>query len=275
MYLALIFLIFVAIVAAAIIGRVVKSVISLVRNGSNKENPEKKTEDTKKTEDPKQEKKLDEAKAEELSQSEAGPALSEEQTNRYALAKRVGITEDFWKEPTEMKIDGKDFADRCVESSGLTYLEVNNRVMAGEEFNGFNILIEENQKMTLTYQGQAIATLTRSEKKVTKTVDGKEVSETHILYRTNTFPPKLSPGMVPDDLEKMFAARDEIRMCEGDPQRVASHMRSIFSDSDNVDKLKQNIDPKIQAKESKSSRESQIQSTKEKNGMDSHHKKMM
>lgn len=254
MYLALILLIVVGIIAAAVIGKIVKAALSLIHR-----NPEKEADnnDTKKSEDSKQEKKMDEKKtevqseSEQESQQESAQTLSEEQTNRYAQARRAGITEKFWKEKSEVKIDGKVFADKCVENSNLTYLEVNNRQMAGEEFNGFNVFIEENQKMTLTYQGQALATLTRTEKTVTKKVDGKEVSETQVIFRTNTFPPKLTPGMVPDDLEKMFAARNEICQCDGNPAQVAERMRNIFSDYDNICKLKEDIDPKIQAKESK------------------------
>jgi len=253
MYLALIFLIVVAILASVLIGKVLKTALSIVR-GEGKDKQDKAPDGAKqseKEEQKRQKEEKSESKTQSESTAEPKTAFSEEQTNRYAEARRSGISEVFWTEPTVVSLDGKRFADKCVENSNLTYLEVNNRNLAGEEFQGFNILIEENEKMTLTYQGQAIATLTRTVKAEKKTVDGKEIIETTSIYRTNTFPPKLTPGMVPADLEKMFSAREDIRACQGNPELVASQMQMIFSDYDNVGQLKENIVPKIQAKESK------------------------
>lgn len=246
MFLALIVLIAAVVAVTALVTKVIKSVISSSK--PSPEGKEGKKEDLKKPKDeaPREGKTEAEQQKEEVKES-----LSEEQTNRFAAARRAGITESFWSEKTDFSIDSKDFADKCVSGSSLSYLEVNNRALAGNDFMGFNVLVEQREKMTLTYQGQAIATLTRQEKTVTKTVDGKEVSENVTFYRTNTFPPHLTSKMVPDDLERMLQASTSIIACNGNPELVSGRILDIFTESGNVDKLKANIDTKIQAKESR------------------------
>ena len=246
MFLALIVLIAAVVAVTALVTKVIKSVISSSK--SSPESKEGKKEDLKKPKDeaPREGKTEAEQQKEEVKES-----LSEEQTNRFAAARRAGITESFWSEKTDFSIDSKDFADKCVSGSSLSYLEVNNRALAGNDFMGFNVLVEQGEKMTLTYQGQAVATLTRQEKTVTKTVDGKEVSENVTFYRTNTFPPHLTSKMVPDDLERMLQASTSIIACNGNPELVSGRILDIFTESGNVDKLKANIDTKIQAKESR------------------------
>lgn len=252
MFLALIVLIAAVVAVAALVTKVIKTVISSSK--SSPEGKEGKNEQGEKKENLKKPKdeapREDKAEAEQQKEEEK-ESLSEEQTNRFAAARRAGITESFWSEKTDFSIDSKDFADKCVSGSSLSYLEVNNRALAGNDFMGFNVLVEQREKMTLTYQGQAIATLTRQEKTVTKTVDGKEVSENVTFYRTNTFPPHLTSKMVPDDLERMLQASTSIIACNGNPELVSGRILDIFTESGNVDKLKANIDTKIQAKESR------------------------
>lgn len=274
MYLALIVLLAAVIAVSALVTKVIKSVFSAGKTSSSEGKTvqgEKKEEQKKTREDSPKEEKV-EAEQQNAKEKET---LSEEQTNRFAAARRAGITETFWSEKTDFFIDSKVFADKCVSGSSLSYLEVNNRALAGPDYLGFNVLVEQGEKMTLTYQGQAVATLTRQEKTVTKTVDGKEVSEKITFFRTNTFPPHLTSKMVPDDLEHMLQATTSIIACNGSPELVFDRILDIFTEPGNVEKLKENIDTKIQAKESKSTRVGQIQAEKDKNGIEPHHKKMM
>lgn len=271
MFLTLLLLIIVGIAVAAVVAKAVKASLSSLRKDSQ-ENTNTPKAEPEKTENRKEsEQKQKEAKAEQQKEI----PLNKVQRNRFSEARRRGISEDFWTEATEVKLEEKTFADKCVKEGALSYLEVGNRDMAGAEFMGFNISIDENEKMTLSYNGQAVATLTRIKNITTQTVDGKETSVTSISYRTHTFPPRLSPDMVPKDLERMLGAVESIRSCGGNPEKVFDAMTASFTNPDNTTFLKENIDPKIQAKESKSVRESQGQSTKEKNGIGSHPKKMM
>lgn len=61
--------------------------------------------------------------------------------------------------------------------------------------------------------------------------------------------------MVPDDLERMLQASTSIIACNGNPELVSGRILDIFTESGNVDKLKDNIDTKIQAKESRAKTE--------------------
>ncbi len=249
MFLALIVLVVVLIAAAAIVSKVIKSVFSAAKSA-----PEEKPSKEQGKPDGGKEKSetAKEVKTETVQEkAEEKVTLSEEQSNRFAAAHRAGITEAFWNEKTDFSIDSKSFADKCVSGSSLSYLEVNNRALAGKEFMGFNVIVEQGEKMTLTYQGLAVATLTRQEKTVTKTVDGKEISEKVTFFRTNTFPPHLTSKMVPDDLERMLQATTSIIACNGNPELVSGRILDIFTESGNVEKLKDNIDTKIQAKESR------------------------
>ena len=273
MFLAAIVLAVIVIAAGVLFTKVVKGALRLFRSGNSESSPSQKDEVKEKKQ--KAEAKpveKEETKSESVSEE---PVLEEELGNRYAAARHSGISEIFWKKDTDWKIDSKAIVDKCVTVSPLTYLEMNNRVMAGGDFRGFNLIIDEGSKLTLTYLGQAVATLTRIENITTQTVDGKETSVTSISYRTHTFPPRLALDMVPKDLERMLGAVESIRSCGGNPEKVFEAMTTSFTNPDNTTFLKENIDPKIQAKESKSVRESQGQSTKEKNGIGSHPKKMM
>lgn len=250
MFLALIVLVLAAMVAGTLVARAAKAVLSIFRGSNSKEETAKKGED-------KEPVKSEKVSAQESQQETAETGVqqdngfSEEQTERLDHAQRLGISEVFWKEPSECRIDGKAIADTCVESSALTYLEVNNRELAGNDFMGFNLIVEQDSRVVLTYDGQAVATLTRVEKTVKKDKDGSTEEVKTVHYRTNTFPPKLARGMVPDDVEKMLCAASSIRATDGDPELVLSEMISCFSSTENASKFKLNVDPKIQAKESK------------------------
>lgn len=175
---------------------------------------------------------------------------SEELRQKYTSSLSRGISEAFWTEDSPLEINEKTIADKCTQNSGLTYLEFNNRSLAGEDFFGFNLLIEEDSRMVLTYNGQAVASITRVETATSFLINGRTVEGTRLSYRINTFPPALKPGMVPDDLAKMLGAADSVRACGGDPVLVADTMLVEFTGSENVSKLKTAIDGKIQSKES-------------------------
>ena len=245
MFLALIVLVLAAMVAGTLVARATKAILSIFRGSDSKEETAKEPVKSEKvsTQESQQE------TAETGVQQDNG--FSEEQAARLDHAQRLGISEVFWKEPSECRIDGKSIADTCVESSSLTYLEVNNRELAGNDFMGFNLIVEQDSRVVLTYDGQAVATLTRVEKTVRKDKDGSTEEVKTVHYRTNTFPPKLARGMVPDDVEKMLCAASSIRATDGDPELVLSEMISCFSSTENASKFKLNVDPKIQAKESK------------------------
>ena len=177
--------------------------------------------------------------------------------NRYADAHLTGITEAFASQEQMMEIDPKTVADLCVGGCGITYLEFNNRELAGEDYYGFNLIVEKDTRMVLTYNGQAVASITAVETKTTATINGQEVEGTMPGLRINTFPPTLSPGMVPSDLEKMLSAAERIRGCGSDARMAADCMIEEFTDPGNISRLKASIDGKIQSKESarKQSRE--------------------
>lgn len=250
MFLALIVLVVALIAAAAIVSKVIKSVFSAAKSAPE-EKPSKEQGKPDGGKEKSETAKVEKTDTVQEKAEEEKVTLSEEQSNRFAAAHRAGITEAFWNEKTDFSIDSKSFADKCVSGSSLSYLEVNNRALAGKEFMGFNVIVEQGEKMTLTYQGLAVATLTRQEKTVTKTVDGKDVSEKVTFFRTNTFPPHLTSKMVPDDLERMLQATTSIIACNGNPELVSGRILDIFTESGNVEKLKENIDTKIQAKESR------------------------
>lgn len=253
MFLALIVLVVVAMVAGTLVARAAKAVLSIFRGSESKEKPVKEAKKDEVKESVKEEKTPEqEAQRETLgTEVQQSSGFTEEQTARLDHAQRLGISEVFWKEPSKCRIDGKAIADTCVESSSLTYLEVNNRELAGNDFMGFNLIVEQDSRAVLTYDGQAVATLTRVEKTVKKDKDGSTEEVKTFHYRTNTFPPKLSKGMVPDDVEKMLNAASLIRAAEGNPELVLSEMISCFSSTENASKFRLNVASKIQAKESR------------------------
>ena len=260
MFLGLAVFIILAIVVSIIVIRAVKALFRLLTGGKkedkgNEQQSQKETE--KKSESKKEAKK--EAKEESKSESEqlekTVPQEEEDPSveitrRRFADACFHGITEEFATGENLMEIDPKTVADLCVGNSAITYLEFNNREIAGEEYYGFNLIVEKDTRMVLTYNGQAVASLTAVETQTTAIINGQEVEGTMPGFRINTFPPTLTPGMVPSDLEKMLSAAERVRACGNDPRLVADCMIGEFTEPGNVSKLKSSIDSKIQAKES-------------------------
>ena len=176
--------------------------------------------------------------------------VSEELKSRYAEHLATGITENEWVNEAAVDLSPSSLESLCVEQSRITHLEFSNRKLAGEEFYGFNLIIETDRKMTLTYNGQAVASITKIEVAATAVINGEEVSGTAPGYRINTFPPNLKPGMVPSDLQRMIDAAERIQACSGNPERAQDVMLSEFCSPDNISKLKNSIDRKIQQNES-------------------------
>lgn len=249
MYLALILFAIVAAVVAIVAIKAVRAALRMVRSsGSGQGNSDdSKKPEGKESKTQSKEKEQEESTAKKSQeQKEESPAFTEGHLNRYAAARDEGISESFWEKDTEFNISTEALSKQCIRDSRLSTLEMADRNIAGSEFYGFNLLIEENRNITLTYQGQAVATLTRLEKTVSSEKGGETVSQTKVTFRTNTFPPHLKPGMVPDDLEKMLGAVDRIVACNGNPELVAGVMTSEFCESTNIIRLRQSIDPKIQ-----------------------------
>ena len=256
MFLGLTVFIILAIVALIVAIRTVKALFRLLTSHKEKgKEQEVAPKNGKKEKKGKEEEKAN-AESEKLSQQEdAGEDVVESpedglirQRHEWAIAD--GITETFSSTDTSLELDPKAFADRCTGESGLTYLEYNNRELAGDDFYGFNLIIEKDSRMVLTYNGQAVASITKVEVKSTAIINGQVVEGTAPAWRINTFPPSLRPGMVPSDLEKMLTAADRIKACGQDPSRVVDTMTAVFSHPDNVNRLKNAVDRKIQEKES-------------------------
>ena len=264
MFLGLAVFLVLALVVSILVIRLIKSLVRLLTGGKKKEQ-EKEKEPESKQDSKKEQKSQSESKSEsqELEQgpSEEEQAEAELMQARHEYARSRGITEEFAPEGKLIEIDPKTAADLCVSGSGLTYLEFNNRELASEEFYGFNLIIEKDTRMVLTYNGQAVASITAVETRATATINGQEVEGTAPGMRINTFPPSLKPGMVPSDLEKMLGAAERIRACGNDPAMVADYMLSEFMDPENVRRLKNSVDQKIQSKES-SLKQSQEQAQK-------------
>ena len=201
-------------------------------------------------------KKESQAKGQEQTQkSQVEKEVPEETKRRYSASLFNGISEAFHQEETSFRIDEKATADECIAQGALSYIEYNNRELAGKDFFGFNLIVEEDSRMVLTYNGCAVATMTKVERVTTGIINGETVTGTIPAYRTNTFPPELREGMVVSDLEKMLEASERIKGCAGDPEQVAAVMKEYFTQGENISKLKGAIDRKIQSKESVRKRE--------------------
>ncbi len=249
MFLGLIVAAVIAVTAFILAAKAVKRFLKLFSGKDKSENsPGDRKKDAGKGPKEASETAKESAAEEEVTKEEE--AVPEQIRNRYAAASSEGIGEDFWNEETAFRIDGKTIADSCVEGSSLTYLEYSNRELTGDEFHGFNLIVEEDSRMVLTYEGCAVATLTRTERTCKATINGEEVTGTMPAWRTNTFPPELRPGMVPSDLERMLEASRSIRECGGNPEAVSRTMVELFKEHENVKLMKASIDRKIQAKES-------------------------
>ena len=249
MFLGLIVAAVIAVTAFILAAKAVKRFLKLFSGkDKNRKSPGDRKKDAGKGPKEASETAKESAAEEEVTKEEE--AVPEEFRNRYAAASSEGIGEDFWNEETAFRIDGKTIADSCVEGSSLTYLEYSNRELTGDEFHGFNLIVEEGSRMVLTYGGVAVATLTRTERTCTAMINGETVTGTMPAYRTNTFPPELRPGMVASDLERMLEASLSIRSCGGNPEAVSRAMVELFKGPENITLLKTAIDRKIQAKES-------------------------
>lgn len=191
-----------------------------------------------------------ESRREEKGQREAESPGEEIIGQRHARAVTGGITEAFSSTDAAPDIDPKAIADRCTRENGLTYLEFNNRELAGKDFYGFNLVIEEGARMVLTYNGQAVASLTKVEVRTTAVINGQEVEGTAPAWRINTFPPSLRPGLAPTDIGRMLTAADRVRACGRDPSLAMDAMLYEFTGRENVTRLKAAVDTKIQMKES-------------------------
>ena len=261
MFLGLAVFAILALVLSIIVIRAVKALFRLLTGGKKddqkteeKTQPEKEKAAKSETKDKSEKESVKEVKSE-SEQLEKSPEVESDPAedlirNRYSEATLQGITESFASEGTMMEIDPKTVADLCVGSSGITYLEFNNRELASEDYFGFNLIVEKDSRMVLTYNGQAVASITAVETKATAIINGQEVEGTAPGLRINTFPPHLSPGMVPGDLERMLTAADRIRACGGDARLAADVMVDEFTEPGNISKLKGAIDGKIQSKES-------------------------
>ena len=241
MFLGLAVFLVLALVASILVFRLIRALFRILK-GEKKEDQEKEAASKEESKKEQKQESIAESKSEskELEQgpSEEEQAEAELMQARHEYARSRGITEEFAPEGKLIEIDPKTAADLCVSGSGLTYLEFNNRELASEEFYGFNLIIEKDTRMVLTYNGQAVASITAVETRATATINGQEVEGT------------LKPGMVPSDLEKMLGAAERIRACGNDPAMVADCMLSEFTDPENVRRLKNAVDQKIQSKES-------------------------
>ena len=240
--------------AAALAILAVRAVKSLIRRLSGGKDTGKKDEGSGKPqrkESPDDEIRESPGESESLSghKESQETSLPEEVRNRYAAVTERGITEMFWTEGTDFTIESGTVADLCVRDSLLTHLEFDNRFLAGDDFYGFNLIIEDDERMVLTYNGQAVASITKVEMETTAVINGRTVEGTAPAYRVNTFPPTLTPGMATSDLENILYASDRIRACGGDPRLAADAMVYEFTEAVNVSKLKGAVDRKIQEKE--------------------------
>lgn len=240
MFLGLIVTILIAVLAFIAVARAVKSFLRALTC-------KRRVTDKKKDLKVSKVKTTDEAEAHE---EEVKEDISQEIKEHYDAASSEGIGEDFWNEDTAFRIDGKAIADSCVGDSTLTYLEYNNRELTGVDFRGFNLIVEEDSRMVLTYGGSAVATLTRTERTCTAIINGETVTGTMPAYRTNTFPPELRPGITLSEIQTAIEASRAIRECGGNPEEVSRTMIGFFTSQDNLTILKREIDRKIQAKES-------------------------
>ena len=253
MFLGLAVFIVLAVAAYVAVLRAVKALFRLLAGQRKMSEPESTRREKKKETNAKEESRSESRAKSGQEEIEKGQGLDPEEEQvrrRHDAALSTGITETFSSDGSGFDLDPKAIADRCTEQSSLTYLEFNNREIAGDDYFGFNLIIEKDSRMVLTYNGQAVASLTKVEVRSTAVINGQEVEGTAPAWRINTFPPSLSPGMVPSDLGKMLSAADRVRECGRDPALAAERMLAAFSDPENVIRLKKAVDRKIQAKES-------------------------
>ena len=255
MFLGLATFLVLSIVALVLVFRLVRTIFRFFSGTGKKEGKqpaEKPAKEQKESHGRKEEKALSENESEQAEKKPApGQELGDGELDQlYTGALSTGITENFVDKPDDVSIDGKAFADAIVKEGVLSYLEFNNRELAGKTFTGFNLIIEKDSRMVLTYAGQAVASITQIDREVEVTVNGEETTLTRQSFRINTFPPSLTRGMVPEDVRRMLDAAGRVRLADKDPGLAIDAMLAVFSEPENIRALKRTIDPRIQAKES-------------------------
>lgn len=255
MFLGLATFLVLSIVALVLVFRLVRTVFRFFSGAGKKggkQPAEKPAKEQKESHGRKEEKALSENESEQAEKKPApGQELGDGELDQlYTGALSAGITENFVDKPDDVSIDGKAFADAIVKEGVLSYLEFNNRELAGKTFTGFNLIIEKDSRMVLTYAGQAVASITQIDREVEVTVNGEETTLTRQSFRINTFPPSLTRGMVPEDVRRMLDAAGRVRLADKDPGLAIDAMLAVFSEPENIRALKRTIDPRIQAKES-------------------------
>ncbi len=246
MFLGLILFLVLAVAAIVV---VMKAVRSLLRRLLGKRDAKEEKKDT--AERPEKPEKAPEKAVDQQESKVKEEVLSPEEEairERHAEAIDRGITEQVWTEVSSFEIDTRSLSDLFTAGGALSSLEFENRDLAGDDFHGFNIIMEEGSQLVLTCCGQAVASVSKVETAATAVINGVEVTGTGTAYRTNTFPPALSPGITPSDLSRMLSARERIKSCGGDPARVSEAMAREFLEGENVSRLKRSIDGKITAR---------------------------
>lgn len=250
MFLGVILFLFLALSAIVLVMRAIRSVLRrLTGNRPVADKPEQLPRAAKDDKSAKNEPKR--KISEEAETKEAEVIISTEDESLWqwhAEAQDRGISEHVWTGPTSFEFDTRKLSDICTTGGAISSLEFENRDLAGDDFHGFNIIMEEGSRLVLTCCGQAVASISKVETAATAVINGMEVTGTGTAYRTNTFPPSLSPGVTPSDLSKMLSARERIEACGGDPARVAEAMAQEFLERGNVSSLKRAVDGKIQAR---------------------------
>ena len=184
--------------------------------------------------------------------SEAIPGPEGELRKRLDNASKCGISERFARDDGKGPLmEAHPISIELSKRSNMTLLESDNRALAGERFKGFNLIVEDTSRATLTYCGQAVASLTRFQKDEEATVDGKKEMTAVTYFRTNTFPPRLSDSILPSDIGAMLDARERIRLVDDDPNLVLDVMQDIVCEPGNVALLRSEVGPQVQEMESR------------------------
>ena len=259
MFTGLILLAVLALLAVAAVSAAVKAAISAVRKASSGQKKEEAVKEEKPEE--RKSRQKEEAPAQ---QQESLPeeTVSQEWEESISRLQEQGIGEAFWTEKTDIELDGKALADLVVSGTSLSYMEFNNRHLAGDGFMGFNIEIKDGEKMALTYRGNVLVTLTKVTEKVPEPKEGEP--EEKVMYRTNVFPPFFGKDMAVSELADLLQITGAVSECGGDPCLVADVMLGVFSQDSNIRHLRADIDGKIREKETQRLREEQQKSRNEK-----------
>lgn len=208
----------------------------------------------------------EESKTEEKAQKE-DPVLKEESKRLEEHLDR-GIEEYPYKWDSTFRLDEEQISGEIISESHLSRIEFENRGLADEKFYGYNIAIEDGKKISLTFAGNILATLTYSERENVYLDDSGEVKVDMIHeYITRTFPPKLSEGMLASDIAAMVETCQTIAIADGNPRLVVTFMKDRFCSQENVVKLKRNVSPKIREKETTSQRQAMERSHELKHNM--------